>query len=658
MKIVFFADHAGLIRYYRRAIKQLVENGHSISFYFDRQRGLGEEAEINSLKRELSQIECYFVPGYANRRWASFATKLRTLQDYLRYTHPHYVDAVTLRQRVEDRVEPTVVKFVTRLERLGQWAPRSLQCLLRWIEWAIPIPEEISSVLEKEMPDLVVVSPLVYWASRQVDPIKAAKSSGVPTVFCVLSWDNLTNKGLMRVIPERTLVWNEAQKCEAVDFHHAPASRVRVTGAQVFDKWFDRQPSLTREEFCAGVGIDPSRPFILYVGSSRFIAPTESRFVERWVRLLHSSDNLSVRSASILLRPHPKNTVGWSRVEEAGIERVRLWPVDSSPFDTDYDSAYFDSLYHSVAVVGVNTSAMVEAAIVGRPVLTWKARDFQHSQDGTLHFDLLLSVGGGLLHVGKDAKDHLSQLAEAIDSSGISDSRSVAFTDAFIRPAGRDIPATNIFVEALEGAATTSLHDPVARRARFLLRPIGSLLAWYFYRPKEKKGNTSSLGRRRLWIYPLKGVFRLLMLVWTTQLWVMRAIASVIRGGRQVSKWVRLQMHRAGKRWRKTQRSVRLKIHKGRKEWRKIPPKLMRAARKARWHVRREIGRRVRDPLGKLRKYTRRMFSRARRRAPKVMRQAVRLGILRPWGNTRRTVKKTGKKALRNLSKIRQTFSR
>ena len=32
----------------------------------------------------------------------------------------------------------------------------------------------------------------------------------------VLSWDNLTNKGLIRVQPDQVFVWNEAQKAEAV----------------------------------------------------------------------------------------------------------------------------------------------------------------------------------------------------------------------------------------------------------------------------------------------------------------------------------------------------------------------------------------------------------------------------------------------------------
>ena len=41
-----------------------------------------------------------------------------------------------------------------------------------------------------------------------------------------------------------------------------------------------------------------------------------------------------------------------------------------NPLNPDAKADYFDSLYHSHAVVGLVTSAFLEAAIVGRPVHT------------------------------------------------------------------------------------------------------------------------------------------------------------------------------------------------------------------------------------------------------------------------------------------------
>ena len=86
-----------------------------------------------------------------------------------------------------------------------------------------------------EIEDLTVrfggVTPLVEPGSIQVDYIKSAGALGIPSALCVASWDNLTNKGSVRVAPDRVFVWNEAQKREAVDMHGIAASDVVVTGA-------------------------------------------------------------------------------------------------------------------------------------------------------------------------------------------------------------------------------------------------------------------------------------------------------------------------------------------------------------------------------------------------------------------------------------------
>ena len=39
-----------------------------------------------------------------------------------------------------------------------------------------------------------------------------------------------------------------------------------------FDRWFDRQPSLDRRAFCRQVGLPSDAPFVLFTGSSIFIA--------------------------------------------------------------------------------------------------------------------------------------------------------------------------------------------------------------------------------------------------------------------------------------------------------------------------------------------------------------------------------------------------
>jgi hypothetical protein len=145
----------------------------------------------------------------------------------------------------------------------------------------LPPPGEVADVFERIRPDVLMLTPLLYFRSHQVDHVRCARQLGIKSVLGVGSWDHLTTKGLIHEVPDRVLVWNEAQKQEAIELHGVPADRVLVTGSQAYDHWFAATSSLDREAFCAQVGLDPGRPMLLYLCSSPFIAPYEVEFVRR-----------------------------------------------------------------------------------------------------------------------------------------------------------------------------------------------------------------------------------------------------------------------------------------------------------------------------------------------------------------------------------------
>src|SRR4030095_1862378 len=174
---------------------------------------------------------------------------------------------------------------------------RLLTKALLVVERAIPIDRAVFSLVEHERPDVLLVTPLVDIGSDQVDYVKAARRLGIRCALPVLSWDNLTNKGLIRVQPDKVYVWNDAQKAEAVRMHGARPDDVVVTGAMVYDQRFARRPSSTRDGFCARVGLDPGRPILLYLCSSPFIAPDEVVFIEQWIAASTSAPDVRVRTA-------------------------------------------------------------------------------------------------------------------------------------------------------------------------------------------------------------------------------------------------------------------------------------------------------------------------------------------------------------------------
>jgi len=467
MKVLFVMRNHGYLRNYASTIRMLAERGHEVvvgSRGPERHMAVDTPAFLENLQREFPSVTAEKLPRRTDD-WTELAAAVRAGRNALRYRHPIFRGAPKLTERAYRHVD-------TQAPRLAGWLPSSwplaatVARALDMVERTIPIDADIEACLNRIRPDVVVVTPLVDFNSYQVDYVKSARHRGIPVALAVASWDNLTNKGVIAVQPDQVFVWNEAQRGEATDLHETPDSHVRVTGAPLFDDWFEARPSTTREAFCAGVGLDPDRPYFLYLCSSGFIAPNEAAFVNRWVRALRNSTMDSLRGCSVLVRPHPGSAMAWQTDNLADLNNVTVWPrAGALPLEEDAKRGYFDSLFHSAAVVGVNTSAMIEAGIVGRRSFTILDADFSDTQEGTIHFAHL--KGTGFLTLASTFDEHHAQLAaELLHPSSRADFES--FLGSFLRPAGLDIPATPILVDAIEKLPTVE-SAPERRPALSLL---------------------------------------------------------------------------------------------------------------------------------------------------------------------------------------------
>jgi len=363
---------------------------------------------------------------------------------------------------------------------LGLWttttARRTEQLinLLQAFERAIPSNSVIEHYLLRANPDVLVVSPLVTNQSSQVDLLKSAQQVGIPTALCVASWDHLTTKGLMRIQPDLVAVWNHEQRQEAIDFHGTPADRIVITGAHSFDRWFDRVARRSRVDFCRRAGLDPSRPFVIFAGSTWSISSPKDRtrprvrrhlpprpeveFVKRWIRAVRNGPG-SLRDVGIMIRPHPYNTEQWREIDLTSYDDVVVYPRHgANPVDNDDRAEYYDTLHHGAAIVGINTSAMIEAAIQDRPVFTIVDSSFDDTQTGTLHFRYLLPENGGHLQRANSLDEHARQLATALNRNQAPSAQQ--FIKTFLRPQGVSSPSAPLLVAALEQLSVSNPARP------------------------------------------------------------------------------------------------------------------------------------------------------------------------------------------------------
>jgi hypothetical protein len=283
----------------------------------------------------------------------------------------------------------------------------------------------------------------------------------------VASWDNLTTKGVIRGDPDRVLLWNEIQKQEAVTLHETPPEKIVVTGAQYFDDWFVRRPSRTREEFCEVVGLQADSPILLYMCSSNFMAPNEPQFVLRWIAAIRSCGIPGIATAGILIRPYPKAVEQWQTLDLTQYENVVVWPQDGEFASTDRGKTnFYDSVYHSLAVIGINTTAMIESAIIGRCVLTVLAPELNESQSNTIHFNYMKQEHGGFLYLARDLEEHLKQLQEISGQGDRMKEQVRRFVRSFVRPHGIEkscVPILAQYIETLAHIVPNTMRFSLAR---------------------------------------------------------------------------------------------------------------------------------------------------------------------------------------------------
>jgi hypothetical protein len=460
MKVLFVLRHVAYFRFFDRLIRELCASGHNVTLLLEHRHRTDDQAD-RSKESPRALLACQaevnnFDWDWAIQRrdvWRKPTRAARELINYASYLKPGRQSSRMIVER-SARQLPLLAQRLLRFQfaRTLLVAPLAQEAL-RSFERLAPPDRGLVGWLRLHQPDVVVASPVIMRHSEEVEYIKAAKAVGIPTLVAVTSWDHLTTKGVFQLIPDLTLVWNQAQVEEAVRLHGVPLSKVVFTGAPVFDEWFQMQPTLDRAAFCRLAGLDPARPYVLYLCSSQSIVRDETETVEgfAWALQQHAGTG----PVSLLVRPYPWHASIWQNYTG---DRFAIWPrAGNNPDTPEARQDYYHALRYSAAVAGINTSGFIDAAIVGRPCLTILSQRYRDTQQDIAHFQHLLKAD--FLEAARGpagAAELLSTILEGRDAR--SDNRQ-RFVREFVRPWGIDQPASQVMARAIEAAAARQTAD-------------------------------------------------------------------------------------------------------------------------------------------------------------------------------------------------------
>lgn len=448
MKFLFVVPQSGLfIRHFGGVARELAADHHEIVLCTADPLGLAEAgtakvsgAAVRALQGEVPKLsmEQQRMPGGLLSIAVGTVRRLLDYAIYLRPDHP------------SPSLGPRALSWMSWPARLfwgnraGAWLLRRSMVtgLLRAVERAIPPAHSVVDQVRGHAPNLVAISPYVTpW--QQGEYAKAARRLGIPVAALIASWDNLSTKGTFPIQPDITMVWNEPMAREAVELHQIPMHTVRIAGAPTFDFWFHTEPSMDGAEFRNIAGLPAGVPYVVYLASSSNIAADDARIARDLAVVLRG--NPATSHLHVLARPYPLDPGAWDGLE---VEGLTVWPRGPFTIDTDEArAAYRATLSGCVAVVGVNTTAMVEAAIADRPCISIGARpDARFGHIAHL-------INAGFLEEARDVPSAVERIARIAAGSDERASQRRGFVSSFIRPCGVERDASSVMAATLAAIA-------------------------------------------------------------------------------------------------------------------------------------------------------------------------------------------------------------
>ena len=337
---------------------------------------------------ENVRIEKFDYDGLARickSRLYHFFVKVRWL------TLPHGLNIDTIRlHEAEERLRKQNMPFLkacyTELViQTARLMRRSavLRSLLVRLERTLFKSDAHRDLFERYRPKLLVIADIgtIELSNFLIDE---AQRHGTEVLSIVLSWDNLTSKGIGAVKPDWAITWNQNMKDELVRYHRMPAGRIQVCGIAHFDDYFREPKWESRGAFLRKYHLSAERKTIFYGTNTPGLFRHNKKLIEFLLTAIE--EGRLEAPCQLLVRLHPaffakhkshyeRSWQEFSRLQERFGELLSI----SRPLTIDQDYGAIQPiedqmnlagiLANSDVMVNIFSTLMLEACIFDLPVI-------------------------------------------------------------------------------------------------------------------------------------------------------------------------------------------------------------------------------------------------------------------------------------------------
>lgn len=244
--------------------------------------------------------------------------------------------------------------------RLGRYLTRVLSKIL--------IPRgTFAEYFKKYSPDAVFCTDIQNEFDARL--LTDAKALGIKNIGMVRSWDNLSMKGIVKMLPDTLLVNSELVAEEAVALNGMEKEKIRVVGIPHYDNYSEEGRS-SREIFFGKLRGDPKKKTILF-------APTGDRYLgdNRTDAAVLDILQKEFFDHQIIVRLPPGDLVcdieNRPKVKGTVIDRPsgRFGQVKETELSREDDRHLADTLFYTDVIVSGPSSMCIDSVFWDKPVV-------------------------------------------------------------------------------------------------------------------------------------------------------------------------------------------------------------------------------------------------------------------------------------------------
>src|SRR5688572_5348180 len=166
MKILFSVSSFGFLRNFQSTLRLLAERGHQIHLIAERTDAIDGQKMVDALRADHPDIQYDFVPSSRHRLWYALGTGVRAALDYWRYLDARWDHSPKLRRRAAEQA-PAFAIAIARMPVTGTRAGLAvLSRMFHAIDRMLPPPGEVTDLLRRIAPDVLLLTPLLYFRSH------------------------------------------------------------------------------------------------------------------------------------------------------------------------------------------------------------------------------------------------------------------------------------------------------------------------------------------------------------------------------------------------------------------------------------------------------------------------------------------------------------